>query len=136
MQQSEPKLDWWSQSQMLQQKGQMDCGVEVFRALTNLTREEILFDMPDAVEGKTVEQWGAYLDGKGWDMVRHQPGEEHPLPCAHLHQILRGFYHWIFQTEDGGIHDPSPVCKHCPPNMLKLSSYHVILTVTVKKHSD
>ncbi len=51
MQQSEPNLDWWSQSQTLQQKSEMDCGVPVFGALINLTREEILFDMPDAVDG-------------------------------------------------------------------------------------
>jgi hypothetical protein len=34
----------------------MDCGVEVFRALTKLTRAEIVKDMPEAVNGKTVDE--------------------------------------------------------------------------------
>lgn len=121
---------------MLRQESEMDCGVSVFGALTNLTPAEILFDMPDAVKGKTVDQWGDYVNRKGWEMVRHQPGEKYPLPCAHLHQILPGYYHWIFQAEDGGIHDPSPWCEHCPPKMVKLSSYNVILTVAIKNRSD
>jgi hypothetical protein len=55
---------------------------------------------------------------------------------CHLHQIFLGFYHWIFQAEDGGIHDPSPSSQHCAPKMTTLSSYNVVLTVTIKKRSD
>jgi hypothetical protein len=91
--------------------------------------------MPDAMNGTSVLQWEAYLNGKGWEMVRHQPGEEYTLPCAHLHQIFLGFYHWIYQAEDGGIHNPSPSCQHCPPKMMRLSSYTVVLTVTVMRPS-
>ena len=99
----------------------MDCGVCVFGALTKLSRKEILSDMPDAANGKTVDQWEAYVNGKGWEMARYQHGQPHALPCAHLHEIIPGFYHWILQAEDGGIHDPNPSCQHCPPKMLKLS---------------
>jgi hypothetical protein len=133
MHQTESELEWWFQSQMLCQEDAMDCGVRVFGELTNLSREEILFDMPDAVKGKTVDQWEAYVNGKGWGMVRHQPDEEHPQPCAHLHRIIPGYHHWIFEAEDGGISDSDPSCQHCPPKMLELSSYNVILTVTLKR---
>jgi hypothetical protein len=50
MQQNETKLEWWFELQMLRQENEMNCGVCVFGTLTNLTRQEILFDMPDAVE--------------------------------------------------------------------------------------
>jgi hypothetical protein len=43
--------DWLSQSQLLRQESEMDCCACVFGALTNLTREEILFDLHDAVNG-------------------------------------------------------------------------------------
>jgi hypothetical protein len=54
----------------------MDCGVCVFGELLGLTREEIIFDIPDAVKGITDKQWEAYFNVKGLEMVRHQPGEE------------------------------------------------------------
>jgi hypothetical protein len=136
MPQGELKSEWWFQSQMLRQEGEMDCGVCVFGKLVGLTRDEIIFDIPDAVKGITDKQWEAYFNAKGLEMVRHHPGEEHPLPCAHLHQILPGVYHWIYQAEDGGIHDSSESCQHCPPKSLKLSSYNVVLTITIKKQSD
>jgi hypothetical protein len=81
----------------------------VFGALTNLTREEILFDIPDAVNGKTLVQWEAYVNSKGWErkLVRHQPGEEYPLPCAQLHQIFLGFYHWIFRLRTAASTSPA-----------------------------
>jgi hypothetical protein len=135
MRESESKLEWWLESQMLRQESEMECGVHVFGALANLSRSEIVSDMPDAVNGKTLDQWEAYLNGKGWEMTRHQPGEKHPQPCAHLHQIVPGYNHWVFQAEDGGIHDPNPACQHCPPKMLQLSSYNVILSVTIKMRS-
>jgi hypothetical protein len=46
--------EWWSQSQLLRQESEMDCGVCVFGALRNLTRDEILLDLPDTVNGQTV----------------------------------------------------------------------------------
>jgi hypothetical protein len=100
-----------------------------------LSREAILSEIPDAIYGKSLGQWQAYLDGKGWELVQHHAGYGHPKPCAHLHQIIPGINHWIFEGEDGGIHDPNPVCEHCSPQSLKLSSYNVILTVTIKRRS-
>jgi hypothetical protein len=55
-----------------------------------LTRKELLSDMPDAVNGKTLDEWDAYVNRKGWEMACYQPGQKHPLPCAHLHEIISG----------------------------------------------
>lgn len=136
MQENESNSECWFQSQLLRQESGMDCGVCVFGALTKLSRKEILSDMPDAANGKTLDQWEAYVNGKGWEMARYQRGQQHTLPCAHLHEIIPGFYHWILQVEDGGIHDPDPSCQHCPPKMLKLSYYNVVLTVTITRRTD
>ena len=116
---------------MLHQEAEMDCGVCVFGALTGLSREAILADMPEAINGKTLDEWDSYLQTKGLKMVRFCPGDVHPLPCAHLHEILPGYYHWIYQAADGGIHDPSPSWRYYPPKLVKLSFYNVILTVAL-----
>jgi hypothetical protein len=124
-------LDWWFQPQKLRQEGDMDCGVCVFGELANLTRDQILRDLPEAVNGKTVGEWKAYLAEKGFEAVEYGPEEEHPLPCAHLVGIATGFHHWIYQAEDGGIHDPSPVFQHMPPKLIKLSEYNRVLTIAI-----
>jgi hypothetical protein len=128
------QLEAWLQPQMLRQEATMDCGVSVFGALANLTRHEILLDMPDAINGRTVEEWEAYLTSKGFKATRYQSEEKHPLPCAHLVEIAPGFYHWIFQAEDGGIHDPSPSWMHYPRRLMKMSFYSGrILTIGIEK---
>jgi len=110
----------------------MDCGVCVFGALTGLSREEILHDLPDAAKGKTVDEWETYMRGKGFDAVPYQPEEAYPLPCAHLVESGAG-HHWIYQAADEGIHDPSPVFQHMPPKLLKLSAYRRrVLTIAVR----
>jgi hypothetical protein len=93
---------------MLRQKGSMDCGVAVFGALANLSREEITGDMADAVNGKTVDEWKAYLATKGFAVLQYAPGDTYPRPCAHL-VGMHPYYHWIYEAEDEGIHDPSAV---------------------------
>src|SRR5258707_9014155 len=99
-------IDRYFEPQMLRQEGDMDCGVCVFGALAELSREELL---SDAVNGKTVEQWEEYLRGKGFTVIRYQNSDEPLPPCAHLVEGGAGF-HWIYQAKDGGgIHDPSPV---------------------------
>ena len=127
------ELDNWLQPQMLRQEGDMDCGVAVFGALAELTREEILRDMPDAVNGKTVDEWKAYLSDKGFAVFQYSPDEPCPLPCAHLVGTPPNFCHWIYQAPDGGIHDPSPVFRYTPPKLINLSHYGgtKILTITI-----
>lgn len=112
------ELDRWLQPQTLQQEGQMDCGVAVFAKLANLTEERILSDMPEAANGMTPEHAERYLKSKGLKVTRYESGDKHPLPCAHLVESSPHHYHWIFQAEDGGIHDPSPACQHCPPHYI------------------
>jgi hypothetical protein len=56
LQENESNLEDWFQPQLLRQESAMDCGVCVFGALTKLSREEILSDMPDATNGKTLDQ--------------------------------------------------------------------------------
>ena len=98
----------------------MDCGVSVIGALANLSREEILHDMPEAVKGKTVEQWMTYLTGKGFEVLQYGPEDTPLLPCAILVKLSAGpdLYHWVYQAADGGIHDPSPVFQHVPPKLV------------------
>jgi len=101
----------------------MDCGVAVFGALANLTRAEILRDMPEAAKGKTVDEWKAYLASKDFDVSQYGPNDVFPLPCAHLVGTHPSFCHWIYQAEDGGIHDPGPVNRFVPPKMLTLAHF-------------
>lgn len=54
------------------------------------------------------------------------------MSCPEERGHLAGF----LQAEDGGIHDPNPSGQYCPPKMMKLSSYNVVLTVTIMEHSD
>lgn len=127
-------LEAWFQGQMLRQEAAMDCGVAVFAKLANLNRQEILRDMPGAINGRTVEEWETYLAARGCRPTRYQAEDEYPLPCAHLVEIAPGFYHWIFQAEDGGIHDPDPSWACYPPRLMKMSFYRRrILTVAIVK---
>jgi hypothetical protein len=104
-------LNIWLEQQSLRQEGEMDCGLCVFGKLANLTRKEILDDMPDAANGKTVEEWETYLSKKlrprKLKSVRYQVGEVYPLPCAHL--VSAGRPHWISGGERGHPR-PQPCC--------------------------
>jgi hypothetical protein len=88
--------------------------------LADLTRQDILNDISDAAGGKKVDEWETYLRTKlaarGLKPRRYQVGEKHPLPCAHL--VVAGRPHWVYQAENGGVHDPSDVAWHVPPRML------------------
>lgn len=126
-------LDDMFQPQMLHQQNDVDCGLEVFRALLNLTRAEIVGDLPGVAKRETsADDWMAYAKTKGQELKIYQPGEEHPLPCA----LLVGdppHCHWVYQATDGGIHDPSPVSRSVPPKMITLAYYpRHVLTVAVK----
>jgi len=101
----------------------MDCGVEVFSALTNLTRDEILEDMPGSVNGKTVDEWKAYLEKKGFEALQFGPDDTYTLPCAHLVGWPPNYCHWIYQASDGGIHDSGPVNRYVPPKQLTLAHF-------------
>jgi hypothetical protein len=115
-------VDIYFEQQSLRQEGKMDCGLHVFAKLADFSQEEILRDLPDAREGKTVGEWEAYLTAKlaprGLKPKRYQPGECHPRPCAHL--VIAGTPHWVYEAENGGIHDPSESAQFMPPRLLKL----------------
>jgi hypothetical protein len=136
MPENDSQFEWLLQSQKLRQQSEMGCGVCVFSALLNLSEEQILADVPHAKNGMTLDQWCEYAKTKGWELIVHQQGQKHTLPCAHLHEIAPGYYHWIYQAEDSGIHDPNPSWQHYPPKLVKLSFYKIKLTVTLKKLSE
>jgi hypothetical protein len=69
---------------MLRQEGEIDCGVCVFGKLVGLTREEIIFDIPDAVKGITDKQWQAYFNVKGLEMVPASAGRGTPATVCPL----------------------------------------------------
>jgi len=126
-------LDDMFQPQMLRQQNDVDCGLEVFRTLLNLTRAEIVGDLPGVDKRETsADEWKAYARSKGQELRIYQPGEEHPLPCAHL-VGEPPHCHWVFQAADGGIHDPSQVFESVPPKMITLAYYpRHVLTVAMK----
>ena len=127
-------LEEMYQPQMLRQQGDTDCGVEVFRALLEMDRENILRDMPEAFHGKTVDQWKAYLESKGYEVFHYLPGDDYALPAAHLVGTPPNFCHWVFEAEDGGIYDPSSIHEFTPPKMLELSDFgRLICTITIRK---
>lgn len=70
------------QPQTLLQMGPWDCGVDVFRKLAGLTREELLRELPEAIDGIPVIRWEHWLTSRGLLIERRQPGEEYALPCA------------------------------------------------------
>jgi hypothetical protein len=115
-------IDIWFESQSLHQEGDMDCGVCVFGKLANLTREEILRGLQGAERGKEVHEWMSYLKEKlapnGLKPKIYKRGESYPLPCAHL--VIAWRPHWVYEAENGGIHDPSDSANDCPPRLLKL----------------
>jgi len=121
------------QPQGLHQENDVDCGLEVFRTLLGLTRAEVVGDLPGIDKRETsADDWIAYARTKGQELKIYQPGEEHPLPCTHLVGD-RPHCHWVYQTTDGGIHDPSPVFTSVPPRMITLACYaRHILTVATK----
>lgn len=119
--------------QRLRQQGDMDCGVSVFAELTGLSREEILRDVPEALNGLTADQWKAYLARKGVRLRDYGRDGPYPLPCAHLVETSpnSNSFHWIYQAENGGIHDPSPVFECGPPRTIKLATHYGAKVLTV-----
>jgi len=113
-------LDYF-QPQTLLQRGQWDCGVEVFREIAGLSREELLCDLPEAINGIPVIEWEKWLTARGFGIKRHQPDERYTLPCAHL--IRRPpYHHWIYEDHKG-ILDPDPKFRICSPKSLTLATY-------------
>jgi hypothetical protein len=126
----EDPLDIWFEPQRLRQQGEMDCGVSVFAELANMSREEILNDIPEAMNGISVERWKAYFTGKGFEVREYIPDDEYPSPCAHL-VASGGGYHRVYQATNGGIHDPSPVFESTPPRTIKLKTHYAATLVTI-----
>jgi len=123
-------VDIYSERQRLRQEGDMDCGVSVFAELTGLSRQEILHDLPEAVNGLSADQAIAYLQGKGIQVHIYPSECQHPLPCAHLVQSGGG-YHWVYQAVNGGIHDPSPSFECVPPRLVNLAKDYVRKVLTI-----
>jgi hypothetical protein len=108
----------------------MDCGVSVFAELAGLSRDEILNEMPEALNGLSADQAIAYLKRKGLPARNYPPNSSHPLPCAHL-VLSGGGYHWVYQAANGGIHDPSPVFEWTPPRTITLSTHYSAKILTI-----
>jgi hypothetical protein len=127
--------------QRLHQKGERDCSVPVFAALTGLPEDQVRSEMPGAACGEvSVKDWMERLERKGFIVTKHQGCAADLCPCVHLvastPQSLTDF-HWIFRDKDGDVHDPSPVFTYMPaddPRMRSLEFYdRQELTLTVQR---
>lgn len=126
--------------QKLHQKHDRDCSVPVFAALTGLTEEEVLADLPNAALGLvTVDEWCEWLESKGFEVNKRDGCPDDIIPCAHLvaHVLEKADDpHWVFRDEDGDVHDPAE--GYVPANderMRTLAFYSIkrlTLTVTWK----
>lgn len=119
--------------QSLRQEGPWDCGVEVFRKLAGVSREELLRDLPDAVNAIPVIQWEDWLKSKGLIVERHQDNEAYTMPCAHLIR-RQPYHHWIYE-DSTGIHDPDPAFEVFSPKLITLATYREgrELTISVRR---
>jgi hypothetical protein len=128
-------LNTFQTFQSLRQESERDCGVPVFGKLAGVSRQEVLRDLPQAVNGITVSQWEDWLRGKDLEVTRYSENEAYTLPCAHLMARAPENFHWIYQ-DDSGVLDPDPAFQFMPPNhpkMLDLSCYAArVLTISVK----
>jgi hypothetical protein len=70
--------------QSLRQEGPWDCGVEVFRKLAGVNREELLDALPDAINGVSASQAEAWLKTKGLIVEMHDEDEAYTLPLPTL----------------------------------------------------
>jgi hypothetical protein len=109
------------ETQSLRQEGPWDCGVEVFRKLAGVSREQLLRDLPNAVNGIPVIQWEEWLTSKGLIIESPREGEGYTKPCAHLIRRLP-YYHWIYE-DSTGIHDPDPAFAFWSPKLITLEMY-------------
>jgi hypothetical protein len=122
--------------QSLRQEHERDCGVHVFAKLAGVSTGELLRELPEAINGVTVNTWEEWLRRKGLRVARYQPNEEYSLPCGHLVERAPNYYHWLYRDEDG-VQDPDPSFQFMPPNdprMLNLACYAgLILTISVAR---
>jgi hypothetical protein len=128
-------MDCFDNFQSLKQEADRDCSIPVFGKLGSASREEILHDLPEAVEGKvTVAQWEDWLRSRNLDVRRHDGSDEHyQLPCAHLVQPHSP--HWIYEDVHGVL-DPSPVFAAMPSDEPRMREWVAtyggrILTISV-----
>jgi hypothetical protein len=129
-------MNWFDNFQSLRQEGERDCSIPIFGKLAGVSREKILHELPEAVEGKvTVAQWEDWLRSKNLNVTRHDGSDEHyELPCAHLVQPHSP--HWIYEDAHGVL-DPSPVFGAMPPDDPRMREWAAtyggrILTISVK----
>jgi hypothetical protein len=126
---TEAELREYFEAQSLRQEGSWDCGVKVLRKLAGVTREDLLRDLPEAINGVTVSQAEEWLAARGFVVERRGEGEAYTLPCAHL--VGRPpYYHWIYEGGTG-IHDPDPTFAYMPPKQVKLAWYERVLTISL-----
>ena len=130
-------------AQGLRQKGERDCSVSVFAALTGMSEDELLVELPTAYLGKiTVDEWCAWLESKGFKVLKRDGCPSDIVPSAHLvaNVILdvtegKNDAHWVFRDEDGDVHDPSQGSQFFAaddPRMRELSLYSMkVLTLSV-----
>lgn len=128
--------------QRLAQKSERDCGVSVFAELAQVPEEELLKELPEAHLGKvSVDEWIAWLETRGFDVLRRDGCPEDVVPCAHLVGPEQSYhptdFHWIYRDADGDVHDPSPVPRAMPaddPRIRNLTLYgQKVLTISISR---
>jgi hypothetical protein len=136
---------YWPKPQLLLQVSERDCGVSVFAALTGISQEELSADLPNAPLGEvSVDGWIAWLESKGFSVLKRQECPADIVPCAHLvaPEEMRDLKdaHWIFRDKCGNVHDPSGLFHAYPANhedMRSLKYYErKVLTRSVSGPGD
>lgn len=132
-------------TQSLLQRHERDCGLVVFSALAGVSREDLCTDLPDAPLGLvSVDRWEAWLQSKGFEVLRRDGCPEDVVPCAHLvgpdNPGANHDSHWVYRDADGDIHDPSPVFQAMAaddPRIRNLSHYGMkLLTISLAKRDQ
>lgn len=124
--------------QRLFQLFERDCGVCVFAELAEVSREELLQDLPLAHLGTvSVDGWTEWLERKGRVVLRRQECPDDIVPCAHLVGWCDTDFHWIYRDAEGDLHDPSPVFTAMPaddPRMKSIAFYPLkVLTLSISR---
>ncbi len=131
-------------TQELQQESERGCSVPVFARLAGVSEDEVRRDLPEAELGQvSVAGWVAWLEKRGFKVLKRDGCPTDILPCAHLvgpdnPRDARDF-HWVYRDGDGDVHDPSSVPRAVPADDARMRNLDLYgrkeLTLSVSRLS-